>query len=71
VWIGKLDSEGNKTAFIPEFSSVAILILVVIVCIVAVAFKKHLANVERNGNISSHQFLEMQVSHAFNPQNNL
>jgi hypothetical protein len=40
VWIGKLDSEGNKTAFIPEFSSVAILILAVMVCLVAAALKK-------------------------------
>jgi hypothetical protein len=40
VWIEKLDSEGKSTPFIPEFSSIAILILAVMVCFVAVAFRK-------------------------------
>ena len=54
VWIGKLYSEGKKTAFIPEFSYIAILILAVIVCLVVVTIKKRLASVKRNGDISSH-----------------
>jgi hypothetical protein len=51
VWIGKLDSEGNKTTFIPEFSSVAILILVVTICLVAVFFRKRKTHVKRFGQI--------------------
>jgi hypothetical protein len=34
------------------------------------AFKKHIANVKRNGNIPPHPFLETQVSVVFNPWNN-
>jgi hypothetical protein len=40
VWIGKLNSEGNPATFIPEFSPIAIAILAVTVCLVAVAFRQ-------------------------------
>jgi hypothetical protein len=48
VWIGKLDSEGNKIVFIPELSSTGIAILLTLVGFVVVAFKKSFAKVQGN-----------------------
>jgi hypothetical protein len=40
VWIGKLDSNGNHSIFIPEFSPIATLIVAVLVSLLALALKK-------------------------------
>jgi hypothetical protein len=40
VWIGKLDSDGNKIGFVPELSWAAIVILLFVGCCVVVASKK-------------------------------
>jgi hypothetical protein len=40
VWIGKLDSNGNHSMFIPEFPPIAILIVAVLISLFALALKK-------------------------------
>jgi hypothetical protein len=40
VWIGKLDSEGNPIALIPEFPTIAVLIVAAMAGVVAVVFRK-------------------------------
>jgi hypothetical protein len=40
VWMGKLDSNGDHTQFIPEFTPIAILIIVVTIFTITVAMKK-------------------------------
>lgn len=53
VWIGKLDSEGNKIAFVPELSSMGIVILLTVVGFVMVAFKKSFFKFKRSVAVTS------------------
>jgi hypothetical protein len=41
VWIGKLDSNGNPTIFIPEFPPIAIPIAAVLIGLVTLTVKRH------------------------------
>jgi hypothetical protein len=53
VWIGKLDSQGNKIVFVPELSSTGIVILLTLVGFVTIAFKKSFSKFHRSVSVIS------------------